>query len=1066
MKPTGVDGQAAGAVLARMSAYEPIARGLARRAPIELRTQGFVRTGVAATARLAEATLPRTANAPIHLVPRLAADAWADVRGLDVESALGELHENAAVYAEVAPATDVVMTAEATRVEETRLLRDPSAPTTFRYRIDLGPGISEAHVRSGMVELADAHGYVHLSTDVAFAVDAKGVVRELSVALKGEGATRTMIASLDTQGLTYPIAVDPVWTTAPSQPGGPRSNVAIALPTSGRVLVLGGFSPYTCLYDPTTNTWAGGSLAGSTVPLVPIDWRDTATGNPPFLRATLLADNTVLVAAGGLTDTRFAIFHDTTIPTYTVPANRQIAVCQGCGLVTLPDGRVFKVNGGGATSTEIYTPSTGLWTASNASPVANPGEPVVVALKGPYAGRVFEFGGNPAQSAAMWTSGTGWGALLGGRRFVGARGVALADGRAFIGGLPTGSGTVPLVAQLFQPSSSSLTDTAISPSATAGVGLVLLPSGLVLAAGGDNAGSPVVATTASSIYDPTGDVWTAIDALPTAQAEQALVVMRNNAVMSVGGIGGASPSVAAQIFTPLAQGASCAAPLRAQTCVTGYCVNATCCTTASCPNGVCNAPAVTGRAAGVCALNNGQMCTTNANCASNFCVDGVCCNSVCNGQCEACNGGGTAGTCTAVTGTPVAPRGACTGVGTGTSCGPTCNGTTRASCTYAPAGTVACGAATCTSGTMTTPSKCNGAGVCPSTSSSCGAYACGPTACLTTCSNDSFCTSGYYCDLPSSTCVPKTGLGATCTGTSMCPSGTYCTDGVCCGVASCGAGSSCALGTAGGPIPPGTCSKANGTQCGSNGECGSQHCVDGVCCNTACTEQCAACDVTGKVGSCSPVLGAPHGTARTPCDDGGANKCGAKQCDGTASTGSCNAYVNDGTVKCAPAQCTGGSLLPAAVCDGAGSCATPTLSACGKYACDPVALACKTSCATNADCAGDSVCKSGVCSDAATCSADYTQSIDPVTKTPTNCTPYRCASSGACGTTCATSDDCLTGFLCDLSSGTGSCTPAATGTSSSGGCALTPGDDARGAWSAIAVGALGCLLLGARKRRR
>jgi hypothetical protein len=1256
-------------VLREAATFAPIGRALAHRAPLAETPRGFARRAAPATAPLREARLPGTAAAPLHLATSRAPDAWLDVRGLELESAPGELREDVVTYADAAPSTDLLLTAEAARVEETRLLRDERAPTTFRYALELGPAIVEARVRGDRVELADASGYVELSTEPAFAVDARGVTRPLSVALEGGGRARTLTLTLDARGLTFPIAVDPVWTTSPNVPCGPHVSVAILLP-SGKVFATGGYSPQTCIYDPTTNAWTGGA-SGTPIANYPLPF-DDASVSPitKMLRGTLLNDGTVLVVAGGTTDKRAAIFSPSSL-TWTTQTNQQLNVCAGCGLVTLADGRVFKANGGSGQSTEIWSPTTKAWTASSNVPFVVAGEPLVVGLKGSYAGRAFVFGGNPIQNGAVWTASSGaFSGLLTGRRFLGPTAVALSDGRAMIVGYPTGSVGTPMVATLFDPGTLTFKDTALNPAVNQAIGLALLPSGLVLAAGGESTAASPIPSTASVIYDPSADAWTSIDPLPNAQAEQMMVVMADKRVMSVGGnvINGASGG-ATQIFTPLSQGASCAAPLRSQTCVTGYCVNSVCCSTASCPNGVCNAPAITGRAAGVCALNSGQKCTHTYDCASGFCVDGVCCNAACTGQCEACNGAGTAGTCTAVTGTPVSPRGACTGVGAGTACGPSCDGTTRTSCVYAPAGTIACSAAACTAGVMTTASKCDGKGACPVVSSSCHAYVCDTNKCFTACTGDAQCAAGFYCDTPTSTCSPKIGLGASCTGASMCPSGTFCTDGVCCGVKTCGAGFSCALGSAGGTVSPGTCSKVIGTVCSSNAECGSSHCVDGVCCDTACTGQCeacngasgvgtcstvtgapvapraactgngagsacgpscdgttrtscvyapagtlacgaatcsagvmttaskcdgkgncpsvtsscgeyvcdtskcftactadaqcaagyycdtpsstcspktglgaactsgsmcppstfctdgvccgiancgtgfscalgsaggpvapgtcakvpgtlcsgdaecgsghcvdgvccdtactdacAACDVVGKKGTCSPVLGPPHGTARSACDDGGANKCAARQCDGTAQTAACNGYVNDGTIECAAARCDGGRFVAAARCDGAGACVTPVPSSCGKYVCDAATTVCKTACATNADCAPGSVCNAGRCTDAPSCSTDGTASIDPVTQVATPCAPYRCATTGACGGSCATTDDCQAGLSCDKSSGTGQCVAPPSPTSSSGGCAAAEGAS-RSPWAAWAALA-GLAFAIARRRRR
>jgi hypothetical protein len=51
----------------------------------------------------------------------------------------------------------------------------------------------------------------------------------------------------------------------------------------------------------------------------------------------------------------------------------------------------------------------------------------------------------------------------------------------------------------------------------------------------------------------------------------------------------------------------------------------------------------------------------------------------------------------------------------------------------------------------------------------------------------------------------------------------------------------------------GGCFKSNNSPCGSSAECASGQCVDGVCCDTACTGTCQACNVTGRVGTCSVI---------------------------------------------------------------------------------------------------------------------------------------------------------------------------------------------------------------------
>lgn len=139
----------------------------------------------------------------------------------------------------------------------------------------------------------------------------------------------------------------------------------------------------------------------------------------------------------------------------------------------------------------------------------------------------------------------------------------------------------------------------------------------------------------------------------------------------------------------------------------------------------------------------GDVCTSAGECESGFCADGVCCNTACGGQCEAC-AGATKGTCTPVTGNPIAPRMPCTGAGT--SCGGTCNGTST-SCTYVPAATI-CGASC--GGT------CDGSGTCSeSAAGACaGGFACEAAGkCFTVCTAKAHCQPNFDCNLTNNTCV-------------------------------------------------------------------------------------------------------------------------------------------------------------------------------------------------------------------------------------------------------------------------------------------------------------------------
>ena len=142
----------------------------------------------------------------------------------------------------------------------------------------------------------------------------------------------------------------------------------------------------------------------------------------------------------------------------------------------------------------------------------------------------------------------------------------------------------------------------------------------------------------------------------------------------------------------------------------------------------------------------GTACTSDAQCGSNgHCTDGVCCDGTCSGQCEACDVGGHVGTCTAVQGPTHGSRTPCTS--SDATCGGSCDGTNRDSCSYPPMTTV-CGAA-CNS-------HCDGAGTCPAGSGSCpNGFACSNGACGTTCTTNSDCQQNFACSNNTCNRVPE-----------------------------------------------------------------------------------------------------------------------------------------------------------------------------------------------------------------------------------------------------------------------------------------------------------------------
>jgi hypothetical protein len=416
-------------------------------------------------------------------------------------------------------------------------------------------------------------------------------------------------------------------------------------------------------------------------------------------------------------------------------------------------------------------------------------------------------------------------------------------------------------------------------------------------------------------------------------------------------------------------------------------------------------------------LANGAACKDPALCGSGLCVGGVCCDQPCTGTCMSC-------------------RASDTGVAEGT-CAPRANGVRDTRCTdaYSPA----LAAKTYTGICALADGTCDGAGACRT--KALANRSCGTSSCIGDQLNGPKCDGAGNCQAVSTkpcdpfTCDATAGAcKASCTTSADCTATSYCgTDGTC--------------------APK----KANGHACAADAECSSSACVDSYCCSAPCSGQCQACDVTGHEGSCWPVDGAPHGT-RTACD--GSGPCGGA-CKGATSTTECT--YPGATTDCGT-TCESGSYTEK-TCDAHGACVSKAPLNCGAYKCDGGSPArCLQSCAGNDACATGYVCKGGSCipEPKPTCSADGTQSVSGLGAI-TPCGAYRCDdAAGTCRTTCASSDECGAGFICD-GARTCAAAPAPTATDS-GGCA-TGARPASGSTFALGLALGAAALIRARRRR-
>jgi hypothetical protein len=201
---------------------------------------------------------------------------------------------------------------------------------------------------------------------------------------------------------------------------------------------------------------------------------------------------------------------------------------------------------------------------------------------------------------------------------------------------------------------------------------------------------------------------------------------------------------------------------------TGACVP----TPSPCPNNlVCNN-------AGTACL---ATCSTTANCVTGFyCSGGSCLAQQATGPCttnQAC----TTGIC-GVSGTGHCCTAACST--TDATCGATdCDGT--GACAY-PSNTTACGSPGSCSGTPPTQisaTTCDGGGYClPPAKKDCTPFICGRVSCLASCSDNSSCVSGAFCDkFNNSCCAGLSSSGA------LSVDGMTGSDSACCGIGTNGA---------------------------------------------------------------------------------------------------------------------------------------------------------------------------------------------------------------------------------------------------------------------------------------
>ncbi|MGB0589717.1 MAG: proprotein convertase P-domain-containing protein [Myxococcota bacterium] len=491
--------------------------------------------------------------------------------------------------------------------------------------------------------------------------------------------------------------------------------------------------------------------------------------------------------------------------------------------------------------------------------------------------------------------------------------------------------------------------------------------------------------------------------------------------------------------------------------------------------------------------DQGEACGQDHQCNSGFCTDGVCCDSVCAGPCRNCGRPASTSTCSELGWTALGSNGSsavcgesdvpgcnadktydeavavCTAIGArlctygelnndeaaGTGCGydnsrvwtsTQCGGDVGSVWTQAGISSQASNIPKeCTGKTETAAVRCcadaeglatNGQcmdhGAFTDPEEGCSDYWCdGGGSCKNSCSNDTDCKPGFWCN--GNGCEPKKDLGTGCTADNQCTSG-ICNDedGVCCDTGCTSTCLSCKLpGLEGnctlisnGQDPDEECTGTHGT-CGgtcdgagscqlpdSQTDCGEcRRCSgNGECLfvpkNSDPDDDCSDCRTCDGVGSCmnAPVDEDPHddctATDQTTCGHTG-------KCNGNAS---CQFWGNDAVV--AGQTCTDSIAHPGKTCDGGGSEVDPGTYSCLEYACNTpqgAGSTCRSSCSDHTHCASGYVCDfsdsdfDGRTDDCVATKPDGNACTENFECKTGHCQNGYCCSSGNC---CANSDNC------------------------------------------------------------
>jgi N-acetylneuraminic acid mutarotase len=347
-----------------------------------------------------------------------------------------------------------------------------------------------------------------------------------------------------------------VVTTMTNPPTGPletaRGEHTATLLPNGKVLIAGGmnavgFLSSAELYDPATGTWTNtGSL-------------NTARGEHT---ATLLPNGKVLIT-GGINKTSGTFLslssselYDPATGTWTATTGSLTTGRYNHTATLLPNGKVLVTGGFNfaslitLSSSELYDPATGTWTPTGSMNTARkthtatllPNGKVLVAGGGSSSAELYD----PNSGGGTWTL-TG---SMTDARSDGFTATLLPNGKVLVVG---GAGTNGYLssAELYDPAAGMWTNTGSMTIGRYAINATLLPNGKVLVAGGYGTGG--IYLSSSELYDPNigGGTWT-VTALTLSIGRQypTATLLPNGQVLLAGGFGSSGSLSSAELYDP------------------------------------------------------------------------------------------------------------------------------------------------------------------------------------------------------------------------------------------------------------------------------------------------------------------------------------------------------------------------------------------------------------------------------------------------------------------------------------------------------------------------------------